>query len=131
MGGVLRGELEVPQIRRQRGVRTMECTFQVGQKVRCIHVGTFYPMIPNGAPRNLVLGATYTIAAIGPSPGNEDGWFIGEISVWLHETANARRDGVDIGYDPRRFRPLVTTKTDISLFQKILEEASKEAKEKV
>ncbi len=101
----------------------MKYTFVVGQKVVCVNATPIgLPWVP------LIKGAVYTVS----------GFFLGhpkvppgEVCITLAEQANG---GVaysvpDGGYLASRFRPLVATKTDISLFQKILEKASKEVKE--
>ncbi len=104
----------------------MECTFVVGQKVVCVDN---LPRITRSWAANSrpILGATYTVAQVGLAPHPLDSSMP---VVWLEEISN--QSNLSRGsYLASRFRPLVTTKTDISLFQKILEEASKEAKEKV
>ena len=99
----------------------MECTFVAGQKVVCVDNK------PRRADENLRLllkdGAIYTIREVSKRPDGI-GVLLNEINSYDHRCGAVRYYFYD------RFRPLVSTKTDISSFQKILEEASKKVEEK-
>jgi hypothetical protein len=83
--------------------------FRVGQKVVCIDA--------DGAPR-LSLGAIYTIKDIdGPRLFSWRGRIYENVGIYLEEAIC--EDGHK-GFAPFRFRPVVETKTDISIFQKML-----------
>jgi hypothetical protein len=80
--------------------------FYVGQKVVCVD--------DEDAP-TLKLSAVYTVKAIRSRLGvNRDGTLTP--GIFLQEVIPI----LGIAYDPRRFRPAVERKTDISIFQKML-----------
>ena len=99
--------------------------FYVGQRVICVEdrpgiytspnafVGAFDPDMDG-----LKSGAIYTVRAVG----------ICEIwkkpAVWLSEIYREPYDGIEVGYSPKRFRPIVERKTDISIFKAMLNPAS-------
>ena len=88
--------------------------FRVGQKVVCVNsekrpgFGKFSGDVPQK-------GTIYTVSAY-----VENGTY-GDPSVWLVEIKNHNGYGRgDIGYWAERFRPLVSTKTDISFAHEIV-----------
>jgi hypothetical protein len=87
--------------------------FRVGQKVVCVDASGRRPWWDDEAP---IEGRVYTIARI---------FF--DIDCEVLEFVELKRcqrsrdwHGCDIGYDARRFRPIVERKTDISVFTKML-----------
>jgi hypothetical protein len=96
----------------------MKCKFYVGQKVVCV---VKYKRLyeaqhgPSDAPFPAE-GSIYTIAHIEPARSPKWGaeWFV-----------NLSDLGWCAQYDVRAFRPLVERKTDISIFQSILERINK------
>lgn len=93
-------------------------TFRVGQKVVCVDSspldGTLGWMTDADAPQE---GAIYTVT------GNATIRFRGKDhgAVFLMEIKNSAHGGL---YGAFRFRPVVERKTDISVFQKILDDAN-------
>jgi hypothetical protein len=93
----------------------MECKFVVGQKVVCVDAdpGDGYIGWADDGP---VEGHVYTITSVHDHDG--------DLVVWLAEIERhpmARRLwGEECGYAACRFRPVVTRKTDISIFTAIL-----------
>ena len=83
--------------------------FRVGQKVVCINNKGLRYSIPN-EPRVLE-GAIYTVSAVDVR--------FGLPVIRTEETWHDDRNPFSWLY-ARRFRPLVETKTDISIFQKML-----------
>ena len=89
----------------------MEMTFRVGQKVVCVDAeprAIWYRDVPKK-------GAIYTVAGTVVTPAiaerNEYGLLLKEITNCLHYHG---------AYDPKRFRPIVERKTDISIFTEML-----------
>jgi hypothetical protein len=94
-------------------------TFHVGQKVVCIRSGT----PPNGETPPLV-GAVYTVRDI-VDRGHK-------IGIRLVEIKNRPRNYGVCGYmectfSPKCFRPIVSRKTDISIFTEMLTNAGVDA----
>lgn len=90
--------------------------FYVGQKVVCVEdrPHMFYK---RGSPAmdGLRKDTVYTVRAVGIDPH----WKTP--ALWLVEIVRPIRGSkTEIGYDPRRFRPVVERKTDISIFKEIL-----------
>lgn len=85
--------------------------FRVGQKVVC--VDDTYSTI-GGSPSLLKYGAVYTVAAVGLYGGKHPHIDLREVPA-----------PVPLAWEPRRFRPAVENKTDISIFTKILDDASR------
>lgn len=85
--------------------------FRVGQKVVCVDDEP--PRFPKDTPDHLVLNAIYTVIGIDPENGT---------GVYLKETRHLvpRGSRSPRGWAPRRFRPVVERKTDISIFTKML-----------
>lgn len=90
----------------------MECPFVVGQKVVCVDASSqntrsFQPVVEN---------SIYTVRSIFVSPID------GQVGVLLNEIRNDFHPvwGLERGYFARRFGPLVTRKSDISIFTAIL-----------
>lgn len=90
--------------------------FTVGQKVVCVDDGSWSRGCWDGD--GPVLDAVYTIRRYFT---NEDG----DAIVWLEEIKRSALSrvifGDDVGYGAFRFRPLVSRKTDISIFHEILD----------
>lgn len=105
-------------------------TFYVGQKVVCLDAEPHLRYMPPGFNGigdldGLTEGAVYTVRRVGrrhpadPMPN----------SLWLEELRRPLRVETCImlgeaGFDPRRFRPVVERKTDISVFQAMLNPSS-------
>jgi hypothetical protein len=100
--------------------------FYVGQKVVCVDDEAHKKYVPKGYSASdgdmggLTKGRVYTIRKTGEFlPGN--------FLVWLEEILRPiEADTVcliygECGYDPRRFRPIVERKTDISVFTAMLD----------
>lgn len=84
--------------------------WHVGMKVVCVDA-----RIKNTFVARLTENETYTIRAMFVSPTS------GKIGVRLVGIANGiHRSGIERGYRASRFRPLVTRKTDISIFTAML-----------
>jgi hypothetical protein len=89
--------------------------FHVGQKVVCVDRG------PNGrlypGERNAVVGSVYTIREIIVS--FDEGWgvYLAEIVNPVVTTATGH---LERAFHKGRFRPIVETKTDISIFTAML-----------
>jgi hypothetical protein len=85
------------------------CNFHVGQKVVCINAtGTF----------SLAENVVYTVSMVDSNGGiaSLDG-SLQAIGIGLVE---ARPNPGDYAFDARRFRPVVTRKSDISVFKAML-----------
>jgi hypothetical protein len=89
-------------------------TFRIGQKVVCIDAQCAAGFDWYGFPPTE--GAVYTVAGFGRNP------------VYGHEVIKIAELGHPWGYKPRRFRPVVERKTDISFAHEILRKASKPAR---
>ena len=88
--------------------------FRVGQKVVCIKGGniTHNGFVP-------VTGGIYTVR------GFFRGQYDGSPRIWLEEYIHPEKiDGIEIGWNATRFRPIVERKTDISIFTEILRRES-------
>lgn len=98
--------------------------FYVGQKVVCINDQTIDPK-PGARPAQLdgiTRGRVYTIRHVSAAP------FHGIRLVEIFRCQPRYYGGgymVDLPYDASRFRPVVERKTDISIFHRILRDASK------
>ncbi len=89
-------------------------TFRVGMKVACIHDGSDDPRLWAADP--LVIGAVYTIVRtfVDFDPLIHDNILMLE----LGEIKNS--ETWQYGYAAEHFRPLVSRKTDISIFRAML-----------
>lgn len=89
-------------------------TFRVGQKICCVDDGGWKCSLRN-VPNRPVRGRIYTIRS-----------FYKEDSIYLEEILNpsdAKWKNGEIGegcFWTRRFRPIVSRKTDISIFTRML-----------
>ena len=103
----------------------MECNFRVGQKVVCINATDWkHPTYSDKKEIFPKVDEIYTIREIFTDDGDEFGCF----TITLEEIRNKKRYcGYEITFYVWRFRPLVESKTDISIFQEML----KPIKEKV
>ena len=105
----------------------MECPFVVGQKVVC--VDKCWKNKSNSYPDEIfpTQNQIYTIRTIELV---EDGPHINVVVVRLIEIVNKTREYVGGRLEPRfyhwHFKPLQETKTDISVFNKLLNPAPKE-----
>lgn len=98
----------------------MNCHFVVGQKVVCVNAMTNDSKVK--LPE-LVAGNIYIIRKVAVQ--SIPGIFPEELSVWVEGVA---REIVlcgtvvcdDFGFRPDRFRPVVTRKTDISIFNNMV-----------
>lgn len=92
--------------------------FRVGQKVVCVDDSWRTPGPGWGRTEAIVRGQVYTVHKCFI---DEDG----DAIVWLAEVRRDKRVrffwGEGIGYLSARFRPVVERKTDISVFQKLLQ----------
>jgi hypothetical protein len=101
--------------------------FRVGQKVVCVDDKPR----PGANPRmdGLSKGQVYTVQRIGIDN------FWAEPVLWLVEIRRELQPGFqrfgEVGYDPRRFRPVVEKKTDISIFEAMLKRAPVKHEERV
>ena len=85
-------------------------TFRVGQKVVCIKGGT--TLVNGFVP---ITGSVYTIRGFFLGP------VAGEPRVLLAEYIHPEKfEGVEIGWNALRFRPVVERKTSISVFEAML-----------
>ena len=94
--------------------------FQVGQKVVCIKDEDAFA--PWNWPKK---GEIYTIRAIGECTPAQTYWWGKNVVVWVNEVVNSPdASGQEPGFGQGRFRPLVERKTDISIFEKLLNPAN-------
>lgn len=99
-------------------------SFHIGQKVVCVDDG---PPEFNLRKEGLRRGAIYTVREVGLRS-----WFDGAPAVRLMEIIRGPKasetgdEDSDTPFWAHRFRPLIEHKTDISVFKKILADASKE-----
>lgn len=104
----------------------MECTFLVGQKV--VLVRDFDPGVRIEAQKDGIIlplmDTIYTVRAVGA---------VGDmVVIWLVEIVNDKRYYLEFfqvleqGFDPTRFRPVVSRPTDISVFKAMLTKAPAE-----
>lgn len=117
----------------------MDCTLQAGDRVVCINISGWRKR-GYGDETLPVQGQTYTIREVFVIDGGvlvEGQGIIDLPMVRLVEIVNPVREYwphghdqpsmvVECGFAAHRFRPLVTTKTDISVFKKILADAGNE-----
>ena len=93
--------------------------FQVGQRVVCVDAA------PNRLASDrklLVAGRIYIIRGIDVSPGWKWPWW----GVHLEGVRHLYLDGVrEWAFHPRRFRPVTERPTDITIFRKIAESATR------
>lgn len=90
----------------------MDCKFQVGQRVVCVHEGRwFHWSTPSVGPKR---GDICTIARITPLDSDTYLWFSDSFP--------------GAAFQHRGFRPLVERKTDISVFQRILDRCNESKK---
>jgi hypothetical protein len=98
--------------------------FHIGQKVVCIRIFTTRPVKGEKTP---VKGSVYTVRGI-----MEEGEFA---AVFLEEIVNPEvctHAGVrERGFDITAFKPVQEKKTDISIFNEILNKVNNSVKEKV
>lgn len=90
-------------------------TFRVGQKVVCVDAT---PSLGWGGANRPVKGRVYTVRAVRPN-SDDDGK---TLAILLREVVNpvSHRHGDEYGFRAHRFRPVVSRKTDISIFKEIL-----------
>lgn len=106
----------------------MECNFVVGQKVVCVigsrrHWSVRYPevILP-------VEGQTYTIRDMIPHASGEIGIRLAEVVNPDLEIGMTYKDGSkEPMFSHVQFRPVVTRKTDISVFTKMLRDVHADA----
>lgn len=100
-------------------------TFRVGQKVVCVKEPSRDPLNTNEVVPTL--GNIYTIRSIAE--------YIGGTGVRVFEIVNAPclyADGfMEVAFAAFCFRPLVERKTDITIFHRILDEASTKSPSKI
>ena len=94
-------------------------TFHVGQKVVCVDVDTVSPAggrgwLPSEKPK---LNAVYTVIGVRMLLCNRVVLDLAEIK---RDPESMRQWGGDAGYGAWRFRPIVSRKTDISIFTAML-----------
>jgi hypothetical protein len=100
--------------------------FYVGQKVVCVDAVEHTHFAPpnvmvEGSLDGLREGVVYTVRSVGRRhPRCPFG-----VLVWLTEIVRPIKGDLsklygELGYDPRRFRPLIERKTDISIFTDML-----------
>ncbi|WP_019567336.1 hypothetical protein [Agrobacterium sp. 10MFCol1.1] len=102
----------------------MECNFVVGQKVVCVDADVRFEAPRNGARvvnttlGEIVEGKTYTIRSV----FWDELWECVLVRLEEVRRGNSRYKGeyYESGYDPRRFRPVKTRSTDISIFKAML-----------
>lgn len=101
----------------------MECKFSVGMKVVCVDDSDRDESVPGwtlrGGMDGLRKGAIYTIRSVFISPA----WRSPVVRLEeIQRLPLSHYNGVafESGYDPDRFRPVVTRKTDISIFTDML-----------
>lgn len=90
----------------------------IGQKVEFIGVGGF-PGLPPNDPRPL-LGHIYTVRALYTDPWGREPLFGIRVMEIVRETITHAGIVIELGWDRKEFRPIVTRKTDISVFTKML-----------
>ena len=93
-------------------------TFYVGQKVVCVDDGFPYPT-DERLPKK---GVVYTIRDIVSYPGFGVGVRLGEI---MNEPRKCAVGVIERGFLLFRFRPAVSPKTSIKVFEEILDRAEK------
>ena len=94
--------------------------FRIGQKVVCVDV-TSPAIRPDARVPWPIVGDIYTV-----TNRTIDPWS-GVPALQLSELPKLHEDGRPIWYQAKRFRPAVERKTDISVFQKILDDARTKA----
>lgn len=109
----------------------MKCNFYIGQKVVCVNNKGNFSSIARASLGSdgcveIKEGEIYTIRDIYYDPFcKDDGIVVNleEVRRKIHE------GGRELGYHHSRFRPLEKKKTDISIFQSILNDVKAEEKE--
>lgn len=93
--------------------------FRIGQKVVCVDArGRFC------AETQPVLNAIYTISGLHV---DEDGDLICHlVEIARSDSAKQQWNNPNLGYDTRRFRPVIERKTDISIFTEMLTRKERE-----
>lgn len=94
--------------------------FHVGQRVVCVHdewVGHSV-QVKEGIPCPLKVGQVYTVTRENQHGGfGIDGISRKKLCLWLSECEHPQPS---IGFDARRFRPVISRPTDISIFKELL-----------
>jgi hypothetical protein len=102
----------------------MECNLEVGQKVVYVNDKAVIPY--QTGPEELVLGRIYTIRKVFMF---KDYCGFNSVCVLVDEIRRPDRDEdgnpIDIPFYAWRFKPVKTTKTDISVFTQILDSIKK------
>lgn len=97
----------------------------IGRKIVCVNDDPRFiiPFTIHSHMHGLTKDQIYTIRDFGP-----DLWLPKHIVVWLEEIIRpiCQIRGDEVGYHVDRFRPLLTRKTNISAFTKLLKTKSKE-----
>lgn len=88
-------------------------TFHVGQKVVCVDASL--PPNPWHRKHPLVLRQIYTVSEIAPPP------------AWEPQCSSLGIDGSGRVWECWRFRPIVSRKTDISIFTRMLTDGTVDA----
>lgn len=98
-------------------------TFRVGMKVACIDDephSLYTPWAHHSDMDGLKKGTVYTVRSVG--------LYNGVPCIWLHEIVRGIARGWEelgeAGFSPKRFRPVVERKTDISFAHEILRKVS-------
>lgn len=94
----------------------MTCNLRVGQKVVCIKGGTSSLARNGWCPQT---GGVYTVRGIYNGPERIDL----HLAEYVHHQHHP--DGIELGWDASRFRPVVERKTDFSIFTAILNKVDK------
>lgn len=97
-------------------------TFYVGQKVVCVDDRKRFDRFNDPREITPVKGTVYTVREIVPSNQFSFGVLLLEI---VNEPIQYLEGYGEMYFNPRRFRPAVSPKTDISIFEKILDRAVK------
>lgn len=84
--------------------------FHVGQKVVCVDADGVNPLL-----HSLDKGAVYQLRHLLVDDFGVEGCFLVGVKNFCHAYT-----GIEHGYEIRRFRPVVTRKTDISIFTEML-----------
>lgn len=90
-------------------------TFRVGQKVVCVDDDFYDPGLCE--PLHLPCkGSVYTLR----DPFSADGWTWWRLVEITNSPVNVKYGMIEPCFSPRHFRPVTETKTDISIFTKML-----------
>jgi hypothetical protein len=99
-------------------------TFRVGMKCICVNVE---PNRNGRIPAELIKGKIYTVAGLDNFPDSED-----DTGIYLEEVSGVVSDEIHANsFKSWRFRPLVERKTDIAIFQRMLNPSPDEVKTRV